>query len=400
MKAASRQRKSSAFQTMDRAAEVACYYGFAPLPAAFRVRQEDRERVRSLQSASGKGRSNEAAMPTIEEHAALLRHVEKERFEEKPLPALLYALLDSSGEGRKKRGEKHLLLSAIGSGKSIVEALLIQTASAVLLEEGHASVCLSINSIGDRDSANRFFRELNAYYRKNLDRFPASCRTLLQKNQMVLACAHEKCRLVAEEAPKPIASLSEASRAHFKEVLEYLEELRIPYRIDHTLIGPAALQSEIVFEFRPADAKENAPALTAGMRSNNLARRFGARKEIPYVCAAVSLAREKTQGALRQVLIKKSTLFFLQLGTEAKLKSLRVIERLRCAHIPLCHSLARDKLISQLSAQEHLNTPYSLIMGQREALEDAIIVRNTATRAQETVKISELVAYLKKRKIA
>jgi histidyl-tRNA synthetase len=287
----------------------------------------------------------------------------------------------------------------LGSPKAIVEALLIQAARAVLLEEGHSSLCVSINSVGDRESANRFHRELNAYYRKNLDRFPAPCRALLQKNQMLLGCSHEKCRLVAENAPKAIATLSEASRVHFKEVLEYLEALDIPYRIDHGLIVPWALQSEVVFEIRDADAAEDAPPLAAGMRANSVGRRLGARKDTPSGSAVITLvcARGDT---LQRVRVKKPSLFFLQLGNEAKQKSLRVIETLRRAHIPVFQTIVRDKLVSQLAAQEHLETPYSLIMGQREALEDAVIVRNTTTRAQETVPIAELAAYLKKRKIA
>jgi len=38
-----------------------------------------------------------------------------------------------------------------------------------------------------------------------------------------------------------------------------------------------------------------------------------------------------------------------------------------------------------------------IIMGQKEANENAVIVRNMETRSQQTVSISELAEYLKKK---
>jgi len=96
---------------------------------------------------------------------------------------------------------------------------------------------------------------------------------------------------------------------------------------------------------------------------------------------------------------KKPSVFFLQLGFCAKLKSLRVIEILRQAHISLYQALDRDRLISQISSAENLKIPYSIILGQREALENSVIVRDTVSRAQETVKLENLVEYFRKMKV-
>lgn len=407
LKAASRRvartspskKDSARAQTVDRSTIVAACYGFFPLTGGFRITSKDSEAARTILGGTVKQKTASMGLPTAEEHAVLLRYFEERKLGERPLPALLYALTDPLGDARKKRGEKRLILAVMGSNKSIVEALLIQTARAILAEEGYPSLCVSINSVGDRESTSRFFRECTAYYRKNLDRLPAPCRALLQKNQMVLSCDHEKCRLVAVDSPKSIACLSEQSRAHLKEVLEYLEELKIPYRIDHTLLGSVALQNEIIFEIFDATAEAGAPALAAGARQNGLARRIGSRRDLPYACAAVTLSRAGATKSFLKKRGKRPTLFFLQLGADAKLKSLGVIEALRREHIPVCHAIARDKLLSQLSVQEHSESPYSIIMGQREALENSVIVRNTETRAQETVKIAELPAYLKRHQI-
>ena len=84
------------------------------------------------------------------------------------------------------------------------------------------------------------------------------------------------------------------------------------------------------------------------------------------------------------------------MSSEAKQKSLRLIEILRKAHIPIYHSLMRDKLLAQLNTAENLKVPYVLIMGQKESMENSVIVRNTQNRSQDTIKIECLCDHLKK----
>jgi histidyl-tRNA synthetase len=93
--------------------------------------------------------------------------------------------------------------------------------------------------------------------------------------------------------------------------------------------------------------------------------------------------------------MKKPKIYFIQLGSEAKLKSLNIIEILRKAHIPIAQSLSKDSLGSQLAIAEKLSVPYALIFGVKEALDDSVIVRDMSNRSQETVKLKKLLEYLK-----
>ena len=49
----------------------------------------------------------------------------------------------------------------------------------------------------------------------------------------------------------------------------------------------------------------------------------------------------------------------------------------------------------QLAHARELESAYILIMGQREALDGTVIVRNTTTQAQETVPVETLPPYLR-----
>ena len=94
-------------------------------------------------------------------------------------------------------------------------------------------------------------------------------------------------------------------------------------------------------------------------------------------------------------IIKKPKVFFIQLSFDAKLKSFEVIEILREAKIPMAQSIAKDSLGAQLSQAEKMNVPFAIILGQKEALENSVIVRNMDTRSQDTVKIDRLADYFK-----
>ena len=95
-------------------------------------------------------------------------------------------------------------------------------------------------------------------------------------------------------------------------------------------------------------------------------------------------------------IVKKPKACLIQLGFEAKLKSLSVVETLRKAKVPLVHSLSKDKLSVQLAIADELGVPYALIIGKKEANEGTVIVRNMQNRSQNTIEIEKLGEYLKK----
>ena len=94
--------------------------------------------------------------------------------------------------------------------------------------------------------------------------------------------------------------------------------------------------------------------------------------------------------------MKNPEAYFIQFGIDAKLKSLNIMEILRKAKFPVIQSISKDKLGSQLGHAEKLGVKYVMIFGQREALDNTVIVRNMETRSQDNVKISDLKEYIKK----
>ncbi len=210
---------------------------------------------------------------------------------------------------------------------------------------------------------------------------------------------NEKCKKINSGAPKSMDFLSESSRTHFQEVLEYLEALGISYHINNHLIGNKKYCTETIFSIINAnhDKNDSQPkTLAVGVRYDGLSKKIGLKKEIQGVGISILIKNKKPELRKEIKKVKKPFASFVQLGFESKLLSLQIIEELRSVKIPLYLSLARDRLGAQVSVIEKHQIPYALIMGKKEAVEKTVIVRNNETHAQEIIAIDDLPKYMKK----
>jgi len=378
-------------------AETASYYGFNHIETPSFSR-EDRALAKVLLTAiTTHNKENKGFVAAPEERITLLRKYNEKRDENTDPLLISYQSGGKSRKGTSKHG--HINLDILGSDRSISEALVIAAAATILRDDGFTKIFIDINNIGDRETNNRFEHELISYYRKYLSDLPATCRQSFKENCRAPFCCqtHDKCQALHEEAPKAINFLSDYGRHHLKEVLEYLEHFEIPYRINHTLMGPSEYSSHTIFEIRGGNPEnESAEILASGGRFHSLSRALGFRKDLPIVGISLLYNRSAAARRRRRKKIFAPLLYVIHIGFEAKLQSFNIIESLHQAGIPLYHSLTRDKLIGQMAVAEQLHLPYVLIVGQKEALEGTVMVRDMSTRSQDTVSIPHLVSYLKK----
>ncbi len=401
-----KQTKNSKGELFEKARDIAEHFGFASLHATLSDAQKFSTRTKKISFKPPK-----EGVPGEADRVTLIRTYVEQNLTELPQPLMLYHSepLPRSLDRAEYGGKTGILFSleVIGSSKSIAEATLFKTTASILKECGFENFHVVINSLGDRDSINRFNREFTNYYRKHMEDVPAHCRNLLKKDVFkVLECAENACMLVKEQAPKPIATLTEESRAHFSEVLEFLEGMNIPYVINNCLVGGKEYFTRTIFEIRTDEsvnklfpkATFNA-VLARGGRFDDLAKRFGAKKEAPSVGISISLGGlgiHEPRKNIERVKKSKSPIYLIHLGMFAKQKSLNVLEMLRRSKIPVCQSLSRDKIAIQVVAAEKMSASHTIIIGQKEALEDTVIVRNMKNRSQQTVPVSELSTYLRR----
>lgn len=398
MKKISRPKKGTSLPTYTK---TASFYGF--LPAAdyvkgFAITKADQNKAKAEAA-------KESSPHFLEEKIALTRLFIEKKMSDLPQPIMLFYKSPIPREEKEKLSAvKHgtFNIDIIGNQKSIADALTIETSYVISKEEyENCSIMVELNSLGDRESIARLQRELKSFYKKNWSKVPANLRPLYKKDLFESFRTHDKKGIALREmGPSPIGCLSESSRKHFKEVLEYIEGLDIPYRINENLLGNISYGGETVFQIVAEGKKQPMKIVAEGQRYNGVARKFWNKKEVSSIGASINLKRDLCDCGNDTTNNKDKThkFFFIQLGFEAKLKSLQVLEKLRKAKIDVYQSISKDKMTTQISMAEKMKIPYVIIMGKKEAMENSVVVRNMNTRCQNTIAIEELVDYAKKLK--
>ncbi len=398
-KKTSQQKSTTCYSSMEKAAKIAEYYGFSLMPK-IQVTRHDMHVARQLRCPIEQ-QSPFSKINTDELSAVMHAYADKKLFGYQQPPMLYYESTLPRENEHSNGAVRQMTLDIIGSSKSISEAALIHTAHTILTEDYGESMVVELNSLGDRDSAGRFNRELHNYYKKFLSELPVSLRSLLKTDpSLVVTADNPKAKELAVNAPQSISCLSEPSRSQFKEVLEFMETLNIPYRINPGLIANRSIYSETVFTIRRASAPPEEVPCAIGFRYSPVSRKIGYKKEIPAARVVIYLQKTKV-GAIKKTENKKTRralFYFIHIGFEAKLRSLHTLEVLRQAHMPVIYSLIKDKLTNQLIHAEQCAVPYILLMGQKESMERTVLVRATRNSSQETVALEELPRHLKKLK--
>lgn len=371
-----------------KASSIASYYGFVPAHELLKKRKPEKRVRVSLPPHVKRD-------PFISDvHALVSACTERGIINTRDLPLFLYHVNNECGQhtlGSHPRKAVRVSLAAFGMDKSIAEAVVLHTASIILQETGTNNFRVHINGIGDRDSAAKFVRETHNYLRKHINDMPVSLQTALKRDLFyALESIVQREHPLRDALPRPMQFLTDQNRRHLREVLEYLEGADIPYAIDDILIGHKDCYSQTVFELRlpnPDDENEEMVAARGG-RFDELTRRFF-RAGIPGAGIVIEGGTPRRAAPLKSP-TKRPRVCLINIGLDAKRKSLMIIELLRKARVPLHQALGSDHLGDQLAFAETLGAPYALIIGQREALDGTVIIRDMETQSQQTVSIEHL----------
>lgn len=311
-------------------------------------------------------------------------------------PALFYTL-----EQVPRSGEAAIALHVFNVQKSIAEVLLMETVRSMLTSIGYNNYCIRVNSLGDKESVARYSRELTNYLRKRIDDMPAPARELMKEHVFVsLMHLIEREHELAERSPSPLEYLSDGSRKHFREIVEYLDISNAPYEIDPKLIGHHQCYSDALFAFDIQDGEHNtvdqSPLYIRGGRYDTFVT-GSAKVETPAAGAVIVLRDKKALSRVpRPRRRKKPSVYVVQLGFGPKIKSLVLLSELRAAKIPVLQNIVSDSLSDQLRRAEREKVRYAAILGQKEYLEGNVILRDLVARSQEVIPLSRLTAHLKK----
>lgn len=302
-------------------------------------------------------------------------------------------------EGRQRQFHQ-LGLEVLGDASPVIDAMVIQMTYLYYTELG-IPVSVQINSIGMPDDRTRYKMELVQYYRSHRNTICETCKARLMKNPMrVLDCKEESCQPIKANAPQIVDYLSNESRDHFMKVLEYLDELGIPYFLNHTLVRGLDYYTKTVFEVVTTDEEQGSQtALCGGGRYDLLVEELGG-KPTPACGVAPGIERLISQMKKRQVpLPPKRTpqVYVAQLGDLSRRKAMVLFARLREEGVMADQDFSKGSLKAQLESANANKIPYAFVIGQKEVQEGTVIIRDMDSGVQETVDFNRAPQILKRK---
>ena len=295
-------------------------------------------------------------------------------------------------------------LEVLGDQDPAYDAQVIKMCVNIFKGIGLKDVGVEINSIGCKSCRPAYKKELIRYYKNRVQRMCKDCNRRYKENPMrLLDCKEEACVEYKVNAPHAIDNLCDDCKNHFKSVLEILDELEVPYILNHFLVRGLDYYSKTVFEFFPhvddEENKKSQSALGGGGRYDYLVGMLGGRNT-PAVGAGCGVERIVSLMKKENVRLpnpRQVHVFLAQLGGLGKKKAMKLFEELRDAGINTEEAFGKDGIKSQLKVADKVGAKYSLILGQKEALDGNVILREMESGSQETVPIDKIIKTLKNR---
>ncbi|MDP2586836.1 MAG: histidine--tRNA ligase [Candidatus Komeilibacteria bacterium] len=295
----------------------------------------------------------------------------------------------------------------IGEPDAIIDAQLILIASKIY-QAINLPVNIQINSIGCPSCRPDFENELKDYLKKQKSKLSEVSQARLLKNPMRVLDSKEKEDLpIIAEAPQQIDFLCEDCRNHFTQVLEYLDDLGVPYALNPTIVRGLDYYTKTTFEIwsgadeagSPSSEAGRQSALGGGGRYDGLLELLGGN---PTPASGFACGVERFIAQIKETDAKvpekpKPEIFLGQLGPEARKKAIVLFEELQQAGIRVAENFAKSGLKPQLEMADKLGVKFTIILGQKEIIDDTVMIRDMENGIQEVVDFHKAVTEIKKR---
>jgi histidyl-tRNA synthetase len=286
-----------------------------------------------------------------------------------------------------------------GQTAPIADAQLVNLLLKLFSEIGLTNLSLEINNVGCIECLPAYKEQLKNYFKEKKYDLCENCLDNLENNQplQILACTNLSCSTAATEAPAIIDYLCENCRRHFISVLEGLDELSLAYNLNPKVIGKP-WSRRTVFEIR---IRNEAGELTLGHggHADDLIQGLGG---LPAQALGFAGTLDKILAALEGANLKfvsknKVDVFLVPLGDLAAKKTLRLFTELWNHNIIASEFIGPGSIKTQLKLAESNKVSIALIIGQKEAREGTVILRDVRSGMQELFTYERIIEEVKKR---
>jgi len=339
-------------------------------------------------------RSDNSLTLKPESTAGVVRAYIENGLASQPKPIELYYIEPHFRYERPQSGryrQHHQLgVEIFGDSSASADVHAIKLAARVLERLGIKYV-LSINSIGNKEDREKYKDALQKYFEPYKSKLPEINRAQLDHNPLrILDTKDDDIKPMVEDAPHILDYLSKDSSARFAEILEMLEACGVSYELNSRLVRGLDYYNDVVFEFI-STREEARDSVGGGGRYDGLVEQMGG-VATPAVGFGLGIERLRLELEAMDfpLAIPKVDVFVVAIGKEATISAEILREQLLDAGLKVRANFTKKSVGDQLAIAAKQKAKLSLVIGEREAKQSEVIVKEMATGNQHTESIAGL----------
>lgn len=320
-------------------------------------------------------------------------------FDKSPLSKWSYSgwVNYNSGSG-KLLGDYQFGFELFGNFSHLSEAQLIGAVWELLESLGLKGAVMEINNIGDEDCQRVYQETLKDFLSGKKYQLCDNCCDSLQSRPLdVFRCDNLDCQALLLGAPAILDFLDEQSHKHFTDILEALDELAIPYQLNSLYAGQNGLsKTNFAIKYKFKDGMKIIGE--GGVHDDYMQALCGKNYcSFGFTGSAALILELLEAGKISVSKEQKNDVFLVPLGDLASKKSLRLFRDLIAQKISVYDHFGQSGVKNQLKQAVTFNAPIALIMGQKEAMDEMVILRDVKSGMQEIISYDKIVEEVKKR---
>lgn len=284
-------------------------------------------------------------------------------------------------------------VEAVGSPGPEIDAEVIQIASLLYPKVGLGGVKLLLNSIGHPGCRAVYLPKLVEFLEAHRSQMCQDCQRKIDVNALrTFDCKVERDRRLMLDAPLIAHYLCDECSDHFSGVRGLLGALGVEFELDPRLVRGLDYYTRTTFEFQ-SDGLGAQNSVGGGGRYDGLAEMLGG-KDLPGIGFGIGVERI-AQALGDAVAVDSSPLaYIVTAGSATPAAALKIAATIRKAGLPVDLDFQNRALRSQLKAVDRSGARYGVILGDKEAAEGKVRVRDMKTGEETLVTQDALIPFL------
>lgn len=329
--------------------------------------------------------------------------VENKMYANPDLPVKLYYMGPMARHERPQKGRLRIFnqfgVECLGNKSPYTDVETIALAFSILKALGLQDLKVCLNTLGDDDSRANYRQALKDYFAPYKEELCSDCKRRYEQNPLrILDCKVDKDKECMKHVPKMKDYLNEESKSYFDTVCALLDELEIPYEIDDQLVRGLDYYTHTVFEIVSLNKEMGAQStVLAGGRYDGLIPYFGGPEAMSGIGWALGMERLLIALEAEGIELGQKPdldVFVMCLDEEARTYAFKALTELRAYGYCCEMDMLGRSFKGQFKAADRSHAQFALLLGNKEAQDQTITIKNLKEKKQETIAREALIGYV------